>query len=158
MGTGMIEIADVLCEHFEQMALAQDDDVIETLTTHAAEEALTRGIHVWRAHSGLDDPRAEGLGSAVEFGSELAVPVADDETRSLAERRCSAKLLGSPLLAGSPRYRDVHDFARPDTDDEKGEDWPKPDVVGLDEIARPDVMGVVFEKGCPTLTGRALHT
>jgi hypothetical protein len=39
MGTGMIEIADVLGEHFEQMALAQDDDVIETFTTHATEEA-----------------------------------------------------------------------------------------------------------------------
>ena len=74
MGTGMIEIADVLGDHFEQMALAQDDDVIETLTTHAAEEALTRGIHVWRAHGGLDDPRAEGLGSAVEVRSELCSP------------------------------------------------------------------------------------
>ena len=37
MGTGMFEIANLLGEHFEQMAPAQDDDVIETLTTGAAD-------------------------------------------------------------------------------------------------------------------------
>src|SRR5450432_1093570 len=104
VGPGMIEVANVFGEHREQIALAQDDDVIETLASHAAEEALTRGIHVWRAHGGLDDPRSEGLGSAVEFGAELAVSVADDETRSLAERRSIAELLRRPLLGGSSRY------------------------------------------------------
>src|SRR5450432_3933954 len=103
MGTGMIEIANVFGEHCEQMALAQDDNVIETLTTHAAEEALTGGIHVWRAHCGLDDPRPEGLGSAVEFGAELAVPITDEESRSLPERRSIAELLRRPLLTGSSR-------------------------------------------------------
>src|SRR5665213_692382 len=151
MGPGLIEIANVLGEHCEQMALAQDDDVIETLTTHATEEALTGGIHIWRAHAGLDDPRPEGLGRAVEVGTELAAPVADDELGPDAERRSIAELLRRPLLGGSPRRRDVHDFARPDIDDEKGEDGPKPDVVGLDEVARPDVLGVVFEEGRPAL-------
>src|SRR5450631_2723135 len=159
MGPGLIEIANVVGEHCEQMALAQDDDVIETLPAYAAEEALTGGIHIWRAHGGLDDPRSEGLGSEIEFGAELAVPIADDELGPDAERRSIAELLRRPLLGGSPCRRDVHDFARPDIDDEKGEDWPKPDVVGLDEVARPDVPGVVFEERCPPLTGRArLHT
>ena len=152
---GMIEVADVFGEHFEQVALTQDDDVIETLTTHATEEALTGGIHIWRSHGGLDDPRPEGLGSAVEVGAELAVPVADDETRSLAERRGIAHLLRCPLLGGSPRHRHVHDFARAEIDDQEGEDGPEPDVVNLDEIAGPDVIGVVFEEGRPALAGAA---
>jgi hypothetical protein len=47
----------------------------------------------------------------------------------------------------------VHDFARAKIDDEEGEDGPEPDVVSLDEIAGPDVMGVVFEEGGTALTG-----
>ena len=100
----MIEIANVFGEHREQMALAQDDDVIETLPAYAAEEALTGGIHIWRAHGGLDDPRSEGLGSPVGFGAELAVPITDEESRSLPERRSIAELLRRPLLGGSSRY------------------------------------------------------
>jgi hypothetical protein len=38
MRSDAIEIANVLGEHREQMALAQDDDVIETLAAHAAEK------------------------------------------------------------------------------------------------------------------------
>src|SRR5450432_2245692 len=131
VGPGMIEVANVFGEHREQMAPAQNDDVIETLTTHAAEEALTGGIHIWRSNGGLNDLRPEGLGSAVEVGAELAVPVADDETRSVTEWRNIAELLRSPLLGGSPRCRDVHDFARAKIDDEEGEDGPEPNVVGL---------------------------
>jgi hypothetical protein len=155
MRPGVIEIANVVGEHCEQMALDQDDDVIETLPAYAAEEALTGGIHIWRAHGGLDDPRSEGLGSEIEFVAELAVPIADDELGPDAEPRGIAELLRRPLLGGSPCRQDVHDFARSDVDDEKGEDWPKPDVVGLDEVARPNVPGVIFEEGCPTLSGRA---
>ena len=86
--------------------------MVQTFAPHAPEKSLTDGVHVRRPDGSLDDPRSEGLGGAVEVGAELTVPVADDETRSFAERRCSANLLGSPLLAGSPRYRHVHDFAR----------------------------------------------
>src|SRR5450432_3227234 len=103
MGPRLIEIANVLGEHCEEMALAQDDDVIETLASHAAEEALTSGIHVWRTHGGLDDPRSEGLGSEIEFGAELAVPIADDELGPDAERSRIAELLRRPLLTGSSR-------------------------------------------------------
>src|SRR5450432_3110654 len=158
MRADAIKIANVLRQSREEVALVQDDHVVQAFAPHAPEKSLTDGVHVRRPDGSLDDPRSEGLGGAVEVGAELTVPVADDETRSFAERRCRAKLLGSPLLAGSPRYRHVHDFARSDIDDEKGEDWPKPDVVGLDEIARPDVPAVVFEEGCPALAGRVrLH-
>jgi hypothetical protein len=126
MRPGVIEMANVVGEHGERMALAQDDDVIETLASHAAEDAFTSRVHVGRTHGGLDDPRSEGLGSEIEFGAELAVPIADDERGPAAERRSIAELLRRPLLGGSPRYRDVHDFARPDIDDEKGEDGPEP--------------------------------
>src|SRR5450755_1598565 len=93
-----IEVANVLGKHREQVALAQDDHVIETFTPHATEEALACGIHVWRAHRSLDAPRPEGSSSAVEVDAELVVPIANNETRSLAERRAVAELLRCPLL------------------------------------------------------------
>src|SRR5665213_2142069 len=103
----------------------------------------------------LMTPRPEGSSSAVEVDAELVVPIANNETRSLAERRAVAELLRCPLLGGSPRYGHVHDFARAEIDDEEGEDGPEPDVVSQDEIAGPDVMGVVFEEGRPALAGAA---
>ena len=60
----------------------------------------------------LMTPRPEGLSSAVEVDAELVVPIANNETRSLAERRAVAELLRCLLLGGSPRYGHVHDFAR----------------------------------------------
>ena len=36
-------------------------------------------------------------------------------------------------------------------DDEKQENGPKEQVVGLDKIARPDCRGVISQKGGPTL-------
>src|SRR3982751_4136917 len=40
-----VEVGDVLAEHAAQMALAEDEDMIEALAPHAAEEALAQRIH-----------------------------------------------------------------------------------------------------------------
>ena len=106
MGPRIIEVANVLGEYGEQLALGQDDQVVDALAAYAAEKALAGRVHVRRMHRGLDDPRPETLGSAIEISSEFVVSVADEESRTLSERCRIAKLLSGPLLSWSPRYRD----------------------------------------------------
>ncbi len=91
--------------------------------------------------------------AALEVRGELIIPIANEESRSLCERCGIAELLRRPRAGGRTCNGPVHDFASAEIDDEESEYGPEPDVVGLDEVARPDVLGVVLEEGCPALTG-----
>jgi hypothetical protein len=77
-----------------------------------------------------------------EVGAELAVVVANDELGPDAEGRRLPELLRRPLRRWVPRYPDMHDLFGVDVDDEERKDRPEPDVVGLQDIARP------LERGC----------
>ena len=71
------------------------------------------------------------LRHAIEFGTELAVVVANDHIGPFTERRNITKLLCRPLLGRCSRDSDVNDFAGLDVDDKKSEQRPKPNIVDL---------------------------
>jgi hypothetical protein len=52
-----VELALVLPQHAPQMALTQDQDVVEAFPPHAPEEALAEGVLPWRTigRAQLDD-------------------------------------------------------------------------------------------------------
>ena len=54
-------------------------------------------------------------------------------------------------MTSCPGDTDVHDFPRAVPDDEEGEDGPKEPIVKLQEIADPDIVGVVLEQRLPRL-------
>jgi hypothetical protein len=86
--------------------LGQDDDVIEALPPHASEESLAHRVHERRLDRGAQKANAGASGDAIERRTELVVAVADDEVRSLSERRRVAQLLRGP------RPRLASDFTR----------------------------------------------
>lgn len=124
-------------------------EVVEAFAAYAAEEALARGVHQRRAKCSLQDANARALGDTVEFRAELGVAVADDEVRSSPERRELAKLMRRPAFIGFASDCDVDHLLGVHVDDEEGEERSKPDVVGLDEVARPD--GVALQERTPAL-------
>jgi hypothetical protein len=80
---------------------------------------------------------------------ELPVVIADKDLRSMLHRRV-ASLLGAPCVRRSVGDRCVNDLAPPKVDEEEHEDLAEPDVVRLDEVARPD--HVVSEERGPALS------
>ncbi len=69
------------------------------------------------------------------------IVVSDDEARSLAERRGVSHLLGHPGRTRLARHGEVNDLPRSELDDEEREDGSEPDVVDLQKVAGPGLMG-----------------
>jgi hypothetical protein len=134
------------------VALAENEDVIETFTAHAPQKALTVRVHLWGAGGGTQHSNAHGRGGTVKVLAEPIVVVADDESRRRAAGRRIPQLLRDPRRVGISRDADLNDPARAEIDDEEREDRPEPDVVELQKVACPDLTTVIFEKGGPGLS------
>ena len=136
------------------MRLAEDEDVIEALAPHTAEEALARGVCLWNADGRTQHPDPARGGETVEAGTVFRVVVADEILRRLTEGRGLAQLLGDPLVRRRAGDADVHDTARPQRGDDKREERPEADIGELHEITGPDVVGMVAQERCPGLPAR----
>src|SRR5690606_17446498 len=139
-----VEERDILEEDGAQVSLTQDDDVVEALAAHAAEEPLAGCVHQRCANRSLQDADAGGFGDTVEFRAELGVAITDDEVRSSPERRELAKLLRRPAFIGFASDRDVDDLLGIHVNDDEGEQRAKPEVVDREKVAGPD--GVVLQE------------
>jgi hypothetical protein len=63
------------------MSAADDQQPVETLGADGADEALGLGVCSWRTDRRLDDIDAFAAEDLVKRGTELAVPVMDQEAR-----------------------------------------------------------------------------
>src|SRR5690606_27093915 len=140
-------VVDVVVEHRPEMPLSENDDVIETLTSNAAEKAFACGVHERNTDCGFEDENARAFGDAVEGCAKLCVAITNNELGAFTEWRQLPQLLCSPALTRFTSHCDVHHLLRVHVDDEEREQRPRPDVVDLQEIASPD--GVVGEERLP---------
>ena len=102
------------------------------------QESLAHRVHERRPHRGAQDASTGALGNAVECRTEIVIPVADDDLRSLPERRRVAQLLRGPRVGGRARHRKVRDALGVYVDQEEREDGREPEVLALQEIAGLD--------------------
>jgi hypothetical protein len=79
----------------------------------------------------------------LERRTELVVSVAHEESRGVAVHGSVSQLLSRPFLRGIPGRGDVAYPSRFNVDDEERVDLAEEDVVGLDKVARPNVLGLV---------------
>ena len=103
MGPAGIVVVAVLVEDALKVVLAEDEEMIETLSSHRADQAFAVRVRLGRHHGRADHPDARALGDLVEDGSELGIVVAEEELRSLPERRQLPKLLGLASQHEEPR-------------------------------------------------------
>ena len=89
-----------------------------------------------------------------ELRAACAVIVADQEARSRAERWRLAQVPGDPGISRMPRDANVDNRARATVDGEKGEERPEAQVDDRQDVARPDLMGVMMQDGRPCLAAR----
>ena len=96
---------------------------------------------------------ATRLGDAGAGPAILAVVVPDQGARALVEGRGLAQLLGHPGGGGVARDADMHRAARAKGDHEADVHGPEEQIRDGEEIAGPDVVGVVAQEGRPRLPG-----
>ncbi len=136
------------------MALSEDDNVIEALTAHATEKALTgrvdcarptvvlvdltvlvhfvdsySEVHERSVDCRLENTDAGALGDAIELAPKLYVAITDDELGTFAERRELTQLLSSPGFAGLAGDSEVDDLLGVCVHDEEREQWPEPECT-----------------------------
>ncbi len=75
--------------------------------------------------------------------------------RSCLSQDCAALHLGSPLICWRSSNTKVHYPPRPKLDDEKHEQGSEEEVINWQEIASPDLVGMVVKEGGPVLIGLA---
>jgi len=155
MGARLVEIEDVSPDDIFELLLVADEHMVEGLPAQATDESLSDRFHVRGSYCCLDHLRPDALGDAIERGSELLVPVSDQEPGRRALRGRVSQLLSGPLLRGVPRGRDMDDSTRSLVHQEEEEQRPEEQVVSLHEVAAPDVVGVVLDEGRPRLAATA---
>ncbi len=138
-----VAVRHVLPQHTPQLPLTQDEDVIQALAPHTAEEPLAGGVRPWCPDGGAQDRDPATRRDAVERRPVLAVVVADEEAGALVERRGLAQLLGHPSVSRVARHPDVHHAARAEVDDAEREERPETEVDDLEEVAGPGPGGVI---------------
>ena len=109
VGSGQVEVVDVLLDDVVKVALTQDQIEVEALASEAAEEAFADGIGLGGAVGGAQYQDASACGDSSEGGAELAVVVVEEEAGSLAERGGFSELLCGPGIGGVSGDGEVDD-------------------------------------------------
>jgi len=95
-----VEVRDVLAAHAGQVALAEDEQVIQALAADAPQEALADGVGLRGAVRCAQDLDTARCRNPRECRPELAVVIADEVARALVKRGGLAQLLGDPGAVG----------------------------------------------------------
>ncbi len=134
------------------LLLLQDEQVIEALTSHTAQQALTDGIGARRMNGRFQYLDASGGGHASETGSKLVITIADEILRTLSISRGFPKLLCGPSIRGRSRDADVDDSARVQFDDEESKKRTEAKVSHWQKVAGPDLLGMGANERPPGLS------
>ena len=140
---GLVEILDIGTQDTMQLLLLQDEQVIQTLATHAAKEAFTDGIGPWCVIRRFEYLDAATCSHTRETGSELVITIANEILRSLSIRGYLSQLLCSPGIGRRACDPHIDHFARVQFDDEEGPkaSRKKRSVTGR-RVTGPDLLGM----------------
>ena len=151
MWSGLIEVLDIRMKDTLQLFLLEDEQVIETLSPHAAQEALTDRIGTWGVIRCFQDRDVTRLSNPREGHAKLAIVITDEVLRTHAIGGGLPQLLHGPRIGGRSCDADVDHSARVQFDDEEGEERTEEKVRDRKEVARPDLLGMGVQERLPGL-------
>jgi hypothetical protein len=89
------------------LLLMQDEQVIEALTSHTAQEALTDGIGAWSEIQGCENLDATRLGYPSEAHTKFAIIIPDEVFRTSTKGGGFPKLVCRPRVSERACHADV---------------------------------------------------
>ena len=137
-----IVVVDVLGEDASEVTLAQDDHVIEALSSDGADHTLGDGIRLRSSERRDDRHDAETAQVPIEVTTKARVPVADEVAGLLSPGCGGDDLTPDPLSARMPGDVPVLDLSAIVANHEKDVEGPKGERLHGEEVARPDLASV----------------
>src|SRR5215469_473016 len=152
MRSGLIEVLDIGIEHALKLLLLQDEQVIETLATHTAEEALADGIGTWSMIGRFENFDATGLGYPREGHAKFALVIPDEILRPHTKGGGEPSLLCGPRVSGKARHTDVDHFSCLQEGVGEGEQRAEEQVSYGEKVTGPDRLRMGMQERLPRLS------
>src|SRR5258707_14331599 len=154
MRSDVIVIVGVGFHDPTQMHLAQDNDVVHTLTPDRSDQLFGKAILPRRGWCGRLVPDAHGAQSARDDAAIDPVPIADEVVRSLIPRKCLRYLTCNPFGRRICCDVDPDEVSAAEPDDDEGIEQVETDSWNNEQVHGGNVWRVVMQEGPPSLAGR----
>jgi hypothetical protein len=154
VGSGAVVIRDVASQDVTQVALAEDDDVVETLAPNRADQAFGERILPRTSSSRenfLDPHTLHALSEGVAVDG---VSVAKEIGRGGVVGKGVHDLLSSPRRGGMLGNVEVQDPTPMVSEHDEDEEHPQLSGGDGEEVDRDEIPDVIREKRPPGLRGR----
>src|ERR1700723_3129927 len=137
-----------------QMDLAQDNDVVGTLTPDRADQPFDKAVLPWRGWCGWLVPNPHGAQSARDDAAIDPVAIADEVARSFIPGKCLCYLTSNPFCRGTCRDVDPDEVSAVEPDNDEGIEQVETDSWNNEQVHGGNVWRVVTQEGPPSLAGR----
>src|SRR6266516_4725209 len=153
MRSDAIVIVGVGFQDPTQMHLAQDNDVVYTLTPDRSDQPFGKAVLPGRGWCGRLVPDAHGAQSACDDAAIDPIPIADEVTRSLIPRKCLRYLTCNPFCRRICCDVDPDQASAVEPDDDEGIEQIETDSWNNEQVHGGNVRRVVTQEGSPSLAG-----
>jgi hypothetical protein len=152
MRSCLVEVGHIGIEHALELLLLNNQQMIQAFLSDAPQEALTDRIGSGRMNRRFQDLDAAGCGHTSEARPKFGIVIPNQVLWRLSIRGGFSQLLRHPGIGRRARYAHMDHLACLELDEEEGKEWSKEQVSHLQEVACPDLRGVVAKKGRPLLS------
>src|SRR5258708_8302850 len=146
-------IALVRLQNLAQMPLAQDNDVVYTLTSDRSDQPFGKAVLRGRGWRGRLVPDAHGAQSACDDAAIDPIPIADEVTRSFIPRKGLRYLTCNPFCRRICCDVDPDQVSAVEPDDDEGIEQVETDSRNNEQVHGGHVRRVVMQEGSPSLAG-----
>src|SRR5471030_343705 len=137
-----------------QMHLAQDNDVVHTLTPDRSDQPFENAILPRRGRCGRLVPNAHGTQSACDDRAVDPIAVSDHVTRSPVPRKSLGYLTCDPLCCRVGCDADPREVPTIEPHDNEGIEQIETNVRDNKQVHGGNVWSMITQEGSPSLTGR----
>src|SRR5665811_776187 len=137
-----------------QMRLAQDNDVVHTLTPDRSDQPFSKPVLPGRGWCGRLVPDAHGAQSACDDAAIDPVAIADEVVRSLIPRKRLRYLTCNPFCRRICCDVDPDEVSAIEPDNDEGIEQVETDSWNNEQVHGGNVRRVVTQEGSPSLAGR----
>src|SRR6266849_3022434 len=135
------------------MHLAQDNDVVQTLTPNRSDQPFGEAVLPRRGWCGWLVPDAHGSQSARDDAAIDPVPITDEVARSLIPRKCLRYLTCNPFCRRICCDVDPDEVSAVEPDDDEGIEQVETDSWNDEQVHGGNLRRVVTQEGSPSLAG-----
>src|SRR6267143_909288 len=154
MRSDVVVVACVRSQNLAHMHLAQDNEVVHTLTPDRSDQPFGKAILPGRGWCGRLVPDAHGAQSARDDAAIDPVAIADQVVRSLIPRKCLRYLTCNPFRRRICCDVDPDEVSAAESDDDEGIEQIEADGRDDKQVHGGNLWRVVTQEGPPSLAGR----